>query len=614
MSPRAHAGPSAPPPLARPVVAVVLLLTVGVPSSGDTFKVTRLTDTVDGTCDADCGLREAVIAANANPGPDRIELGAGVHTLALTGSRFHEKDLDVTDPLEIVGLGRDQTTIDGDDIDRVLELHGGAGAVSISRLTISGGDTAGSGGGILAHGGVELALDDAIVQSNDAGQGGGGLFLSGGSSAVLVTSSVSGNRALGSEAGGGIFNAGTLTVKQSFVTGNSAAYGGGVYNTGTATVTASTLSFNTADDGGAILNYYAPLTLTNSTIAQNVASATGGGLFAYDGVTLVNTTVSMNSPSGIQVSAPVQVSNSIVGANSPSDCSLPVVDQGGNFDSDGSCAVSGTVVSGVDFSPGLVYNGGPTTTNRLLAGSVAIGAAGDCGLLTDQRLALRDDGSCDSGAFEFDADDRFEPSGPGGDDSCWGHHILIGDAEEHLHPQDEDWVWFVPHPGATYRIETTDLLHGADTTLELFRDCATSLAFDDDGGAGLASLVDYTATLDDFVIDVVIREFASSYTTREGYGLSVTCISGCPACAAPGGSYFELFSETVFDDHRIEACENVHVRDSVIQAGATAVLRAGDSVWLDNGTQVNGVLMIEIDPALQAVASPETAPPAPSAR
>ena len=38
------------------------------PALGATFSVTKNADTNDGTCDADCSLREAIVAANANAG------------------------------------------------------------------------------------------------------------------------------------------------------------------------------------------------------------------------------------------------------------------------------------------------------------------------------------------------------------------------------------------------------------------------------------------------------------------------------------------------------------------------------------------------------------------
>ena len=36
------------------------------------YTVTKTADTNDGTCDADCSLREAIAAANANTGADRV--------------------------------------------------------------------------------------------------------------------------------------------------------------------------------------------------------------------------------------------------------------------------------------------------------------------------------------------------------------------------------------------------------------------------------------------------------------------------------------------------------------------------------------------------------------
>lgn len=50
------------------------------------FVVTKTADTGDGACDADCSLREAVLAANAQAGADRIHFnipGAGPHVIAL---------------------------------------------------------------------------------------------------------------------------------------------------------------------------------------------------------------------------------------------------------------------------------------------------------------------------------------------------------------------------------------------------------------------------------------------------------------------------------------------------------------------------------------------------
>jgi hypothetical protein len=92
-------------------------------------------------------------------------------------------------------------------------------------------------------------------------------------------------------AGGGIFNAGTLTLSNSTISSNSAsgsfaAKGGGIWNSGTATITDSAISGNTtswsggggpgsAAAGGGIETTAGTLTVRNSTISGNLASATG---------------------------------------------------------------------------------------------------------------------------------------------------------------------------------------------------------------------------------------------------------------------------------------------------------------------------------------------------
>jgi hypothetical protein len=92
-------------------------------------------------------------------------------------------------------------------------------------------------------------------------------------------------------AGGGIFNAGTLTLSNSTISSNSAsgsfaAKGGGIWNNGTATITDSVISGNTtswsggvgpgnAAAGGGIATTAGTLTVRNSTISGNLASATG---------------------------------------------------------------------------------------------------------------------------------------------------------------------------------------------------------------------------------------------------------------------------------------------------------------------------------------------------
>ena len=56
----------------RPLQCLLILLIVLLPAGpfATTFPVTKTADTDDGICDPDCSLREAIDAANSNPGWD----------------------------------------------------------------------------------------------------------------------------------------------------------------------------------------------------------------------------------------------------------------------------------------------------------------------------------------------------------------------------------------------------------------------------------------------------------------------------------------------------------------------------------------------------------------
>lgn len=88
--------------------------------------------------------------------------------------------------------------------------------------------------------------------------------------------------AVGYAGGGGVYNQGTLTVKDSTISGNSATYyGGGFYSTGTLKVAGSTIANNQTRTGGGIYST-GPLEVTNSsTIEKDTATESGGGIYSY---------------------------------------------------------------------------------------------------------------------------------------------------------------------------------------------------------------------------------------------------------------------------------------------------------------------------------------------
>ena len=284
------------------------------------FTVTKTGDTNDGTCDADCSLREAINAANVLAGADTILLPAGTYTLTIAGAGEDANatgDLDITDDLTINGAGQVTTIIDGNATDRVFHVLS-SGTVEINGVTIqngnvSGGFPAGLGGGIFNDGGT-LTLTDSTISDNTATNA-GGIFNYGGT-LTLNSSTVSGNTATSANtatnAGGiGNFGFGTLTLNSSTVSDNMASNGAGfsLSRGSTVTLTNSTVSGNTAETFGGgfsssgIQIFGDPpaatastVTLTNSTVSGNTARY-GGGFASRGAVTLIltNSTVSGNT-------------------------------------------------------------------------------------------------------------------------------------------------------------------------------------------------------------------------------------------------------------------------------------------------------------------------------
>ena len=180
----------------------LILALVFLPASlfATTFPVTKFADTDGDPCDPeatepDCSLREAINAANTNPGADDVSVPAGTYLLTLG-------QLTVSDDVNIEGVGQASTIIDGNANGRVFDVEAISGAVAISGVTIQNGDADNLGGGIRNY--ADLHLADSTVSGNTAaGISGGGGIASGLSGAMLTLtdSTVSGNKAY---FGGGI--------------------------------------------------------------------------------------------------------------------------------------------------------------------------------------------------------------------------------------------------------------------------------------------------------------------------------------------------------------------------------------------------------------------------
>jgi CSLREA domain-containing protein len=289
------------------LVWIVVQAASSVPVFAATFTVTKTADTNDGTCNADCSLREAIVAANATAGADTIVLASGL-TYTLTLGPFDPAgtvvpgagDLDITQPLIIEGNG---SIVDAGGIDRAFDIQGVA--VTINNLTIKNGAAKGFlslGGGLIVRGGsltlnnCTVTANSTVVESSERDSGGGiaavGSFNAGTGLATLATltlsnTTVSGNT--GSIGGGILCVLCTLVTTNATITGNTAigGDGGGIALTGnasTASVTGGTLTLNTASGGGvrggalSVPAGTSTSTITRARILSNTGT-TGSGVF-----------------------------------------------------------------------------------------------------------------------------------------------------------------------------------------------------------------------------------------------------------------------------------------------------------------------------------------------
>ena len=365
---------------------LVFLLSVAVTQAA-TFTVTTTADDPVGACDADCSLREAVIAANQTTAHDTIVVPAGAYVLTLSGPGEDSAltgDLDLLHEVTILGDAGGGTVIDGNLADRLVHMFGAV--VELRDLTLTRGSTTGDffgAGGILVEDGTLTMVRCTISDCATDGHG------------------------------GGIFSLGSVRLERSLVTGNSShAYGGGIQHAGTV------------------------LTLVNSTVSANTTLIDGAGGVDIDGLALAThiTSCTFSANSGPDA-AGLSVRSSLVIANTVVDGSCDVVpgmgdvqSEGGNLESSGDTCGLDHLKDAVNVAASLLAlgplqdNGGPTWTHALSPGSVALDVGSNplCPV-TDQRDWQRHDGACDIGAFELGAaaPPLFADGFESGDTSGW---------------------------------------------------------------------------------------------------------------------------------------------------------------------------------------------------
>lgn len=418
-----------------------------------TFVVTTNADTNDGSCDAHCTLREAIVAANMLPGPDVILFSlppASQIITLVTEMPFLEDDVTVD------GSAALSLTISGNNLHRIFEIRpnvsvtlthmsvisgfstSGAsglnnveGILTLNHVTLRGNratnsssfgggvnnyqgilivhhstfvdNSAGHGGGIANQHG-KLVVNDSYFEGNVAhsvgGAGGGivswGSYGSGGVINVISNTTFVENTA---PYGGGLVAGGVLTLTHSSFSGNAATIlGGGMINDAVAVISHTTFLSNTAvQHGGAIHNHHS-LTVQDALFRGNTAGQQGGAIVNSDdffpGTILVTHSLFQENVAGYGGGIANWTGDQVMVRNSTFSANQAIT-AGGGISSSQSLWLNNVTLSDNEaaVAGGIISSGVLTMSNSIIANSVG----GDCaysGLFNTNVHNLVEDGSC----------------------------------------------------------------------------------------------------------------------------------------------------------------------------------------------------------------------------
>ncbi|MEO6390912.1 MAG: choice-of-anchor Q domain-containing protein [Pyrinomonadaceae bacterium] len=363
--------------------------------SAATFTVTKVEDTLDGVCNSDCSLREAITLANAASSDDFVVFDpvffAVPRTVILNGT---EIPITNNGAIIISGPGANLLTISGNDLSRVFMVNINVLA-SFYDLTIAHGKAtffvdAIGGGAVFVRTGATAAFTNATIANNIEGPA---VYADASGSLIFNTSIVRDNISSGS--GAGIFSRGATFLTDSSFTGNvigplSDNRGGAIYALANMTITRCTFSNNvagsgTTGDGGAIGVGGGITTIVDSTLQNNHAFRHGGAILANGGgVTLTNSLVTNNiaggSGGGIQGGSTGGTQGGVMTLVN-STVSNNVAESGGGLTADnltltGAQIIDNQSTGGSQGGGGVIIRGRATITGSTISNNSTIGFGG----------------------------------------------------------------------------------------------------------------------------------------------------------------------------------------------------------------------------------------------
>lgn len=345
------------------------------------FTVTKTADTVDGVCDNDCSLREAVGRANAVSSDDIIIFSPSLN--GATVNLNYMLGIGGGGNLVIQGLGADRLTISGHGTE-MIEASGPMN-LRFADFKITG-----------AIGAYPTVLLGGAISSDRANVEIERVYFTGN----MMEGAVGMGAAL-------YLNGGINRVSNSTFSGNTSSACGAAVIAGTTTIVNTTFSGNTAGSAGAICFISATVKMRNVTITGNSAGF-GGAMQLYTNsvVNIGNSVIAGNSATqgSPELRREGNCTMTSAGNNHIGDSTGDSTDTGAPVTWAGSDRLDAPPVLGA-----LQNNGGRTPTILPLAGSPLINGGNNTlsdeeNLVIDQRGYNRTiGGTVDQGAVEADS-------------------------------------------------------------------------------------------------------------------------------------------------------------------------------------------------------------------